>query len=67
MMGMVKYAAKILTDESDINTRQNKVLGKDVIRKMKVLFNDKKGTTHQEFVTILYLYPSNNTNSERRP
>lgn len=66
MIVMVKYAAKILTNESNINTKQNKMLGKNVLRKMKVLFNDKKGTTYQEFITILYVYPSNNTNSEGR-
>lgn len=59
MIGMVKHTAKILTKECNISIRQNRLLGKNIIRKMKVLFNDKRNNPSG-------ICPSSNTDLEYR-
>lgn len=59
MIEIVEHTTKTLTKEINTNIRQNRVLGKNIIRKRKVLFNDKRN----KFIRILYLYPSNNIHS----
>lgn len=52
---MVDPTAKILTKENSTSTRQNKVLGKNIIIKMTVLFDDKTTQNLLEFCTCIPL------------
>ena len=57
MIEIVEHTTKTLTKESNTNIRQNRVLGKNIIRKRKVLFNDKRNNSPQDLLEFCTCFP----------
>ena len=57
MIGIVEHSGKTLTKKSNTDIRQKRTSGKNMIRKMEVLFNDSRNNFHPNFSEFCICIP----------